>query len=221
MLSPSIPSLPERLRFHMPVAEIGLFPLELVLLPTERVPLHIFEPQYKELIGDCLRQGHEFGLVLQDENGRREIGTRATVVEVLQMFDDGRMNVVVEGHDRFRLRELTSGRAFLTGEVEPLDDEDEDAPPGDVERALELFRRLVGVADAEVDEPDGASGSLSFEIASRIDFGLEPKQELLELRSEPARLRQLCELLEKAIEAIIREREVKERAATNGKVSHG
>ena len=65
------------------------------------------------------------------------------------------------------------------------------------------------------------TGSLSFEIASRVDFGIEPKQELLELRSEPARLRQLCELLEGAVEAVRREREVKERAATNGKVSHG
>jgi Lon protease-like protein len=203
------------------VSEIGLFPLELVLLPTERVPLHIFEPRYKELIGECLRNGREFGLVLQDEQGRREIGTRAAVVEVLQVFDDGRMNVVVEGHERFRLRELTSGRTFLTGDVEPVDDEEDEAPADDVERALTLFRQLVEVAGGDVDEPDGASGSLSFEIASRIDFGIEPKQELLELRSEPARLSQLCELLEGAVEAVRREREVGERAAANGKVSHG
>ena len=97
------------------VIEIGLFPLELVLLPTERVPLHIFEPRYKELIGECLRSGREFGLVLQDEQGRRDIGTRAAVVEVLQVFDDGRMNVVVEGHERFRLRELTTGRILPDG----------------------------------------------------------------------------------------------------------
>lgn len=205
------------------MAEIGLFPLELVLLPTERVPLHIFEPRYKELIGECLRSGDEFGLVLEDEQGRREIGTRAAVVEVLQVFDDGRMNVVVEGHDRFRLRGLTSGREFLTGEVEPVDDEDEDADASgsDSERALALFRELVEAVGEEIDEPDGGSGSLSFEIAARVDFGIEPKQELLELLSEPERLRQLCVLLEGAIEAVRREREVRERASTNGKVSHG
>ena len=203
--------------------EIGLFPLPIVLLPTERIPLHIFEPRYKELIGECLRSGEEFGLVLQDESGRREIGTRAAVVEVLQVFDDGRMNVVVEGHDRFRVRELTSGRAFPTGDVEPVDDEDEDedAASADSDRALALFRNLVEVAGGEVDEPDGSTGPLSFEIAARVDFGIEPKQELLELRSEPARLQQLCTLLEGAIEAVEREREVRERAATNGKVSHG
>ena len=203
------------------MSEIGLFPLELVLLPTERVPLHIFEPRYKELIGECLRSGREFGLVLEDEQGRRDIGTRAAVVEVLQVFDDGRMNVVVEGHERFRLRELTSGREFLTGEVEPVEDEEDGAPEPERERALGLFRRLVEAVGEEIDEPDGTSGSLAFEIAARVDFGTEPKQELLELMSEPARLVHLCELLEGAIEAVRREREVRERAATNGKVSHG
>ena len=198
-----------------------MFPLELVLLPTERVPLHIFEPRYKELIGECLRSGEEFGLVLQDEQGRRDIGTRAVVVEVLQVFDDGRMNVVVEGHDRFRLRELTSGRAFLTGDVEPVDDDQDEAAAAESDRALSLFRSLVEIAGTEIDEPDGSLGPLSFEIAARVDFGIEPKQELLELRSELARLQQLCDLLEGAIEAVQREREVRERAATNGKVSHG
>ncbi len=203
------------------MTEIGLFPLELVLLPTERVPLHIFESRYKELIGECLRSGDEFGLVLQDEQGRREIGTRAAVVEVLQVFDDGRMNVVVEGHDRFRLRALTSGRIFPTGDVEPVDDEEENSVETESERVLTLFRQLVDAAGGDVDEPDGSSGSLSFEIAARIDFGTEPKQELLELRSEPARLRHLCPLLEAAIEAVHREREVRERAATNGRVTPG
>jgi Lon protease-like protein len=203
------------------VTEIGLFPLELVLVPTERVPLHIFEPRYKELIGECLRGGREFGLVLQDEQGRREIGTRAAVVEVLQVFDDGRMNVIVEGHERFRLRELTSGRIFLTGDVEPVDDEDDEQDAAASEEAMALFRRLVEAAGGDVDEPEDDAGPLSFQIAARVDFGTEPKQELLELRSEPARLRQLCPLLEGAIEAVEREREIRERAGTNGKVSQG
>lgn len=199
--------------------EIGLFPLELVLLPTERVPLHIFEPRYKELIGECLAEDREFGLVLEDDQGRREVGTRAGVVEVLQVFDDGRMNVVVEGRERFRLVELTEGRTFMTGDVEPLSDEPD--PPGkkEVERALGLFRRLAEVAEADVDEPDGSSGALSFEIASRVDFGPELKQELLELRSERARVKRVGQLLERAIEAMAREREVRERASGNGKVS--
>ena len=76
-------------------------------------------------------------------------------------------------------------------------------------------------AGGEIDEPDETSGPLSFQIAARIDFGTEPKQELLELRSELARLRHLLPLLEAAIEAVQREREIRERAAANGKVSQG
>ena len=100
------------------MAEIGLFPLELVLLPTERVPLHIFEDRYKELIAECLADDGEFGLVFADERGLREIGTLAAVSDVLERFEDGRLNIVVEGRGRFRLLELTRGRAFHTAEVE-------------------------------------------------------------------------------------------------------
>src|SRR5581483_3482063 len=201
------------------MTEIGLFPLALVLLPTERVPLHIFEPRYKELIGECLAESRDFGLVLEDENGRRDVGTRASVIEVLQVFDDGRMNVVVEGRDRFRLLELTEGRSFLTGDVETVDDDLDPPEETDVERAMGAFRKLVEVAESDVDEPSGEEGPLSFELASRVDFGLELKQELLELRSERERLRRLTELIERAIEAMLLEREVQQRATSNGKVS--
>ena len=200
------------------MTEIGLFPLELVLLPTERVPLHIFEPRYKELIGECLEEGREFGLVLEDENGRREVGTSAAVIEVLQVFEDGRMNIVVEGRERFRLLELTDGREFLTGEIESVEDETDPPAPEDVAKAVAIFRRLVEVAEAEVDEPEASSESLSFQLASRVDFGLELKQELLELRSERNRLRRLAEILERAVEAMALEKEVRDRASGNGKV---
>ena len=99
------------------MAEIGLFPLELVLLPTERVPLHIFEDRYKELIAECLAHDGEFGLVFADERGLREIGTLAAVSDVLERFEDGRLNILVEGRGRFRLLELTRGRAFHTAEA--------------------------------------------------------------------------------------------------------
>jgi Lon protease-like protein len=202
------------------VAEIGLFPLALVLAPTERVPLHIFEPRYKELIGECIADAEAFGLLLEDDAGRRDIGTLAEVREVVHVFDDGRMNILVEGKDRFRVNEWTEGRAFPTADVEPLEDEDTGSPdPSASEEALVLFRQLADVADAEIEEPDGASGSLAFEIAAHVDFGTQPKQELLELRSERERLRRLTELLEQALAAMTREREIRERAATNGRVS--
>src|SRR6476619_38938 len=85
------------------VPEIGLFPLGLVLLPTERVPLHIFEDRYRELIGECIELEREFGLLYADDAGLREVGCRAGVLDVLERFDDGRMNIVVEGRERFRV----------------------------------------------------------------------------------------------------------------------
>ena len=201
------------------MAEIGLFPLGLVLLPSERVPLHIFEPRYKELIDECLEQEREFGILLADEDGVREVGTRAAVVDVLERFDDGRLNVVVEGRERFRVVTLTEGRSFHTAEVESLADEGE--PPNDAEvtRALDLFTRLAKAAEAEVETPTPPPERLSFELASHIDFGVEPKQELLELRSERERLKKLTELLEAGLQAVALERQMRERASGNGKVS--
>ena len=200
--------------------ELGLFPLELVLLPSERVPLHIFEDRYKELIGDCMSDDCEFGLILEDGDGLRQVGTRTAVLELVDRFDDGRMNVLVEGRERFRVVELTEGRSFQTAEVEPHED-DEDAGEGpEAEQALEVFRRLLAVAEADqVEEPSVSVPHLSFHLAARVDFGHELKQELLELRSERERLTRLADLLERATEALNREREVRDRASGNGKVT--
>jgi Lon protease-like protein len=199
--------------------DLGLFPLDLVLLPTERIPLHIFEERYKELIGECLREGRDFGLVRSSDAGMAEIGTRATVTEVLQELPDGRMNIVVEGGDRFRIVDLTDGRAFQTAEVEPVDDDADDVDLDDVERALQVFRRLVELTATEIDEPDAGSPLLAFELAARVDFGSDLKQELLELTSSQERIERLTELLERAADAIALEREVSERASRNGKVT--
>jgi Lon protease-like protein len=201
------------------VPEIGLFPLELVLLPSERVPLHIFEDRYKELISECLEGAGEFGLILETDGTLAEIGTRTIVLEVIHTFDDGRMNVLVEGHDRFRLAYETEGRSYRTAEIEPLEDEDEPPTDAEIDEAIAVFRRLVQVAEAEeIDEPSGGA-ALSFQLAAKVDFGHELKQELLELRSERQRLVRLAELLEKAVVGLAREREVRERASGNGKVT--
>jgi Lon protease-like protein len=202
------------------VAELGLFPLPIVLLPTERIPLHIFEPRYQELIGECVEADGEFGLVLATGDGAvHEIGTRARVAAVVEMLDDGRMNIVVEGGERFRLLELTRGRSFQTGEVEEVVDEDEPAGPEDAARALELFRQLAEAADSDVDVPAADSPDLVWEIAARIDFGAEAKQEILSSTSPPQRWRRLVELLETSLEAVRLEQALRERAAGNGKVT--
>lgn len=197
--------------------ELGLFPLGIVLLPTERIPLHIFELRYQELIGECIDEERAFGLVFADEGGMREVGTRATVLEVLERFSDGRLNVVVEGRERFRIVKETSGRSFHTALVEPFADAEILSRRETRARAVGLYRALGRIVEQAVDEPDVDSGLLSFELAARVDFGAERKQDLLELRSEPERLEAVCALLERAAEAVTLERALAESASKNGR----
>ena len=200
--------------------ELALFPLPIVLVPTERIPLHIFEPRYLELVGECLETDGEFGLVLATGDGAvHEIGTRARVAALVETLDDGRMNIVVEGGSRFRLLELTRGRSFQTGLVEDVLDEDEPLTDDDVERALEVFRELAAAAESDVDIPDADSPDLVWELAARVDFGVEPKQEILASTSPPARMRRLVELLQISLDAVRIEQALRERAGHNGKVT--
>ena len=202
--------------------EIGLFPLGLVLLPTEQAPLHIFEPRYLELVADCIAAESEFGILLADDIGEtREIGTRVSVIEVLERLPDGRMNIAVEGGARFHLVQPTEGRSYQTAEVEPYEDESDDRDAEAAERAFALYRRLAALVPAPPDDPDPDAALLSFEIGARVDFGADPKQQLLELRSEDERLTLVCELLERAAEALENERELRARASQNGKVVPG
>jgi Lon protease-like protein len=196
--------------------EIGLFPLGIVLLPTERVPLHIFEPRYRELIHECLEHEREFGLLFEGEDSVRELGTRAHVIEVLERFDDGRLSILVEGSGRFRVEQLTQGRSFLTALVEPVSDETGDVDPEIAGKAAGSFRALAALADAETDEIDEGSPQLSFELAAQVELDPEAKQQLLELRSEQSRLELVAELLDAARIALIATRELGDRAKRNG-----
>ena len=196
--------------------EIGLFPLGIVLLPTEQVPLHIFEPRYRELIAECVDNEQPFGLVYADDDGLRRTGTLASVVEVVDRFEDGRLNIVVEGGERFRLLELTDGRTFQTGTVEPLADNDDPPDPDDVTRGIRLFAQLVELTGADVEAPGEDIGQPSFSLASRFELAPQLKLELLEETSERLRLKRLCEILETVATAVQRQRETAELAARNG-----
>jgi Lon protease-like protein len=195
--------------------ELGLFPLGIVLLPTETVPLHIFEPRYRELIGDCIEEDREFGLVYADEGGVRELGTRARVAAILERFDDGRLNIVVEGGSRFLVERLTEGRAFMTAEVSDVDDEESAADEEARTDAAGAFRALAALAGAET-EIDEDSPQLSFLLAAQVELPADDKQQLLESRSEQERLELVAELLHDARKTLIATRELGERAKRNG-----
>jgi Lon protease-like protein len=196
--------------------ELGLFPLGIVLLPGERVPLHIFEPRYRELIGECIEHERAFGLVFADEDGVRELGTRAHVDEVLERFDDGRLNIVVRGGERFRVEKLTRGRSFLTALVAPVDDDGVAPSEDSVSRAAASFRALASAAEADASEVDEADDQLSFRLAGQVELAADAKQQLLELRSEQERLELVAQLLDAVRAVLIATRELGERAKTNG-----
>jgi Lon protease-like protein len=195
--------------------ELGLFPLGIVLLPTERIPLHIFEPRYRELIGECIEEGREFGLLYADEDGVRDTGTRAHVAAILERFDDGRLNIVVVGGTRFSVERLTEGRSFMTAEVADVDDEPAAVADETRTAAAGAFRALAALAGAEL-EFDPESPLLSFELAAQVELAADEKQFLVESRSEQERLERVAELLDNARQTLIATRELSEVAKKNG-----
>lgn len=203
------------------MTELGLFPLGIVLLPTEQLPLHIFEDRYKELIGECVEHDREFGLVYADDDGLRDLGTRARVTEVLTRFEDGRLNVLVEGGDRFRLTELTDGRSFSTGLVTPVLDEEDRTDAAVVEEAMRLFELLRELTESDVEAPSGDLHQLSFALAGKVELSAEDKLALLGETSERVRMELVQDLLATAVLTAQRVRRAAERAATNGRVDLG
>ena len=197
---------------------IGLFPLEMVLLPHERVPLHIFEERYKELIEECLAADQPFGLLLSDENGYADVGTLAYVNEVTMRFPDGRLNVVIEGRNRFRIVETTTGRSFATARIEELPEVEAEPSADEIDALLGAFSALAKAAEAEAPSVSGAELHLSFRLAALVELENAPRQALLELESERERTRHLTKLFSEFGGNISRQRDVQGRAESNGRV---
>jgi Lon protease-like protein len=194
-----------------------LFPLGLVLIPHELVPLHIFEERYKLMIGECVEDDREFGIVWLSDDGLKEIGCSARVSRVLERFDDGRMNVLVEGTSPFRLLRRIDDMPYPAGDVELLDDED----AGDEDTADTARRRyadLVAEVTDERPEPDALARLDAYGMAATLDVALEAKQSLLELRSERGRLERLEGLFAEALGRIRHAERAAERARGNGSV---
>ena len=198
--------------------DLGLFPLNLVLTPGERVPLHIFEPRYRELIGECLLNLTEFGLIYRQGVALSPVGTRARVDEVLERFPDGRLNVVVSGTTRFRVVEETTGRSFITARVGDLDDIG--AAPSEQEVAACLAAFAETQLGGGFPGLDGTPEGLAFAVAAAAGLPNEIKQELLEMLSERDRVVALTEALIGPAGTEIRARQVEQRASGNGKVDH-
>ncbi len=199
---------------------LGLFPLGLVLLPGEVVPLHIFEERYKLLVQERL-DGGEFGIVLVEGEALRECGCTARVTELLEEFDDGRLNILVEGGRRFRLLELRPPddpeSEYLSGLIDYYEDEEPEAPELLRAGVLEVFRTMLVLMDVESPKEPKGDGPLSFRVAAAFDFGAPLKQELLESLSEEQRLETLLRVMEALLPQLKLRKEREEAIRGNGK----
>ncbi len=198
--------------------DLGLFPLDLVLLPGEKAPLHLFEPRYRQLYADCTLEDRPFVVVKTGPAGTAEIGCSARFETLLKRFEDGRISVIVQGIAPVRLIEETDGHLYFSARVEPLEDDATAAAPELVADVLGRFRSLAGLGeDAMPEAPEGIA--LSYAVAGAFELPPGPKQELLESRDEGVRLAMLVELLTLVDKEMQHARMAAHRAGTNGRVS--
>jgi Lon protease-like protein len=197
------------------IERFPLFPLGLVLLPGEVVPLHIFEERYKLMIGECLEEEREFGIVWLADDALKDIGCAARITQVLERLEDGRLNILVEGTTPFRLERRIGDLPYPAGDIELLDDDpavDEDA----LARARAGYADLVERVTSTRPEPEALAGLGAYGMAATLEIAPAAKQALLELRSEPARLEQLEGLFAEALKRIETAARVAEQASGNG-----
>jgi Lon protease-like protein len=208
--------MPDRTQRDFP-----LFPLGLVALPHEYVPLHIFEERYKTMVGTCLERDGEFGIVWTTDDGMRPVGCAVKIAEVLERMEDGRMNILTQGTRPFRVVEEQVGLPYPAGTVEFVEDKLEDPDAATIEAAHAVYAELVEQATDAPPEPEQLRDMTAYEMAATVDFGLDAKQGLLDLRSENARLRLVTRLFRAALKRLDFIERAQARARSNGKVRFG
>jgi ATP-dependent Lon protease len=192
------------------MTELALFPLpEVVLFPGCLLPLHIFEPRYREMVNDCLENDTSFCILNVDPKTREpaQVGCSADILEV-QKLPDGRMNILTMGRNRFRVHDYKYDRSYLIGVIEWIEDKDE-AEDDDLDVLAKQMRQLLQdvvrlsakLADKKVEFPDDlptAPQELSFWVAGSFPGLPDEQQVLLEMRETSARLKREAEILSSA-----------------------
>jgi len=198
---------------------LPLFPLDLVLLPGTSLPLHIFEPRYKEMIEECLAGKKVFGIVRSKEEGAEEIGCTAEILEVTKKYPDGRMDILTAGRRRFEVMELNQERAFLRAEVLFLDDEPTPAAAPNVDAAVALHGELMSIAGAEAEgQTEVKSSQLSFHLVGSLPLDLDFKQNLLAMKSEAERIPAVVTYFQAILPILRRTAQARKTAGGNGRV---
>jgi len=199
------------------VDDLPLFPIAIVLLPQEDIPLHIFEPRYRELTARCLEHDEPFAIVFEDDAGQRSVGCTARIVQVLETFADGRSNILVRGEEPVAIESVHDDHSYATATASPLADSVERAPADAETEALAAFGDLQKAIGDDTPPPAAAEG-LSYALAGRVDWPAATKQALLEERDEAARLRRVTLLLRAAVRGLKLADAAQERARKNGRV---
>jgi Lon protease-like protein len=197
--------------------ELPIFELPLAIVPAEQVPLHIFEERYRAMIGTCLDESSAFGIVLNDDAGPRTVGCTALVSDVIERYDDGRMDIICRGGsvfevvDRFEAAEWPAASVTLIDEESPSAEEDVAEELGAARAAFAELLEAVGAAPARAEAAPDA-----FSIAAQIELPAHEKQRLLEERAERERLTLLEGSLRRLLVGLKRSRVIAERAKSNG-----
>jgi len=200
------------------VRNFPLFPLGLVALPSELVPLHIFEERYKTMVARCEEEESEFGIVWLADDGLRPIGCACEIAEVLERLPDGRINLVARGTRVFRIEARQDELAYPAGIVEFLADRDEELDPEAAAGAHAAYAELVAQATDKEPDTDEIAAMSAYEMAATVEFGLDAKQGLLDLRSESARMKLVARLCRAALKRLDFIDRAQARARSNGKV---
>jgi Lon protease-like protein len=201
---------------------IPLFPLEVVLMPSMPLPLHIFEERYKQMIRECLEQDSEFGVVYQKGSEMKKIGCTARIVQVLRRFDDGRLNIMTQGVNRFKIESINEERPYFQARVIYFNDESEEkAKYTDklVRDGIELLKQwdlLTGKTRdyGEITVLDHTTTSFLFSYTD--GFSADEKQEFLELTSTNKRITKSVDSLRKMVEFKQATEEIKRIIGGNG-----
>jgi Lon protease-like protein len=188
------------------------------LLPGTPLPLHIFEPRYKEMIRECLRNEAPFGVIRALENGIAEVGCTAEIITVTKEYPDGRLDLIAEGRKRFEVLELNEERSFLRAEVLLVPDEPAALPQQEPERvkAIQLHLEILSLAGAVQDLSAADQNQLSFYLAGSLPLDLDFKQKLLGMRSEGERIQAVAGYLEGILPKLRRVAKAREKAGGNG-----
>jgi Lon protease-like protein len=200
------------------VRDFPLFPLGLVALPSELIPLHIFEERYKAMIGRVREEGSEFGIVWMADDGLRQIGCACEIAEVLEELEDGRINLVARGTRPFRIEARQDELPYPAGVVEFLDDRVEELDPEAAAGARAAYAELVLQATDKTPDQAELEAMSAYQMAATVEFGLDAKQGLLDLRSESARMKLVTRLFRAAVRRLDFVERAQARARSNGKV---